>query len=106
MKKPWSMAMVRTTGRGRPYPAEHRARAVEYARARRSEGIGVDRIACELGLARGTLEKWLRRGDFVAVEIVEPNPIERGHWDVHGPRGLRIEGVSLDEVVELWRRLA
>ena len=54
-----------------------------YARARRGEGVGVHRIAHELGIARGTLEKWLQQSDFVAVEIVEPQSAERGRWRGH-----------------------
>jgi hypothetical protein len=105
MKKASSIAMARTRKQGRPYPPEHRARALEYARARNQEGVGVYRIARELGLARGTLEKWLRGSEFVAVEIAEPPSAGRGAWQVHGPHGLRIEGMSFDDVVELWRRL-
>ncbi|MEZ4311922.1 MAG: helix-turn-helix domain-containing protein [Polyangiaceae bacterium] len=101
--------MLETTGvpvlkrRGLRYDARERARAVEYARRRLGQGTSKRAIAGELGIAAPTLERWMAVSAFVPVELVEPS---RGSVVVHGPAGLRVEGLSLVEIAELWRRLA
>jgi transposase len=108
-------------GCGWAYSQEVRSRALEYVGRRRAEGIAVTRIAVELGIPHQTLEYWLNgrkpkpvlvKGALLPVtldgEVVEP--VERvsapGAWVVHGPGGLRIEGLDVAALAELIRRLA
>ena len=98
-------AMVRGGGQGRPYSLSERAQALEYAARRRREGAGLLRIARELGIARGTLVKWIAMPTFDIVKVADV-AARSVHATVHGPRGLRIEGLSVAEIVELIRSLA
>jgi len=96
--------MVRTRGAGRPYDAGDRARVVEHAIARRREGAGIGAIAREVGVSSTTLYEWLREPRFEAVEIV--GRVQRGEGlVVHGPHGVRVEGLSVAELADLLRRL-
>jgi predicted transcriptional regulator len=105
MKEMQAKAMVRTAGAGRPYGAEDRARIVAHAMARRRAGAGVESIAREVGVSSTTLYDWLRRPTFERVEVTT-DVLGRGGHTVHGPRGVRVEGLSLAEVAELLSRLA
>jgi hypothetical protein len=96
--------MERTAGAGRPYAAADRARAVAHALARRREGAGLERIARELGVSRTALVDWLREPSFERVEVIAEES-HHGGLTVHGPHGVRVEGLSLIEVAELLRRL-
>ena len=99
-------AVVRR-GRGRPYPAALRNRVVAFAEQRRSAGVSAERIAGEVGLPAWTLTRWLaRKPAFVPVEIVQSVEPVAPRIVVHGPRGLRIEGLDLGAVVELVARLS
>lgn len=88
---------------GRRYVARERARAVEYARGRLGDGAPLKGIARELGISVSTLERWMRVCAFVPVEV--PTAPTRA-FVVHGPAGLRIEGLALADLAELVRRLA
>jgi predicted transcriptional regulator len=79
---------------------------VKYAQAQRAAGIPIEKIGEEVGVPWRTIRRWLsdaRRGRFHAVEI-EAQP--RAAVVVHGPHGIRVEGLDLDSVAELLRRLA
>ena len=92
-------------GRGRSYPKALRAEVVEYALARRAVGIRIEAIGEELGMPWRTVRGWMprvRAKRFRRIEVVVP----RGDGVVvHGPHGVRIEGLDLDSVAELLRRL-
>lgn len=91
-------------GRGRAYPKDLRAEVVEYARTRRAAGIRLEALGIELGLPWRTIARWLpavRAKRFRRIEIVDA----RRDLVVHGPHGLRVEGLDLDGVAELLRRL-
>jgi hypothetical protein len=96
-------ALARAPGQGRPYRHDERARAIEYTSARRNEGAGLNRIAREIGVARGTLKKWIDAGAFEAVEIAEVVP---RRYTLLGPCAVRIEDLTLEEIAQLVRRLA
>jgi transposase len=96
------VGMVRARGQGRPYPASDRARALDYAARLQREGVGLARIAREVGVAPNTLVKWLRASPFEPVEVVA---VERRGHILHGPRGVRVEGLSLEEIAQLIRSL-
>jgi hypothetical protein len=91
-------------GRGNAYPKKLRAEIVEYARSRRGAAIPIEAIGAELGMPWRTIRRWtppVRGKRFRPIEIVET----RREFVVHGPHGLRIEGLDIDGVAELVRRL-
>ena len=100
-------------GRGRPYPKELLQKLLSYAVARRRQGASIVAVATELGIHFATLARWLgekksgRRFERVDAGAA-PKVAARSLCGlvVHGPRGLRIEGLDLDGVVELLRRVA
>jgi transposase len=98
-------------GRGRPYPKGLLEKLLSYTVARRRQGASVLEVAAELGMNWRTLTRWVgekkaaRR--FERVEVVAtPTPASARALVVHGPRGLRIEGLDLAGLVELMRRVA
>ncbi len=102
---------------GWKYAAEIRERVLAYARRRRAEGGGIKSIAAELGLPWQTLDYWLHgrkpeaRSEKVPLLPVtlEAEVIKRtgeATLVVHGPRGLRIEGLDIEDLADLVRRLA
>jgi transposase-like protein len=86
-------------GAGRRYPPEARQMAADYFRRRRSAGAAISEISRELGVKRHTLAGWTMAPEapassprFVPVRVVEA-PATR--LVVHGPGGVRIEGLDL-----------
>ena len=105
-----TLATTTRSGRGRAYPAQLRAEVVRHAAARIDAGESAATIASELGLCAATLTAWRKReghapSAFARVEVVTATAEHVGAIVVHGPRGLRIEGLSLDGIVALFRRL-
>lgn len=98
-------------GAGRPYPESLRRAAVEHHREREREGASVREVAAELGVSDASLMRWSRTEPeighgFRAIALVA-EPVGRMNGAVvHGPRGLRIEGLTVAELVELWERLS
>ena len=97
-------------GRGRPYPKGLLENLLSYTVARRRQGAKIVEVATELGMKFHTLSRWLGEKRptkrFERVDVVAaPTPAPRA-LVVHGPRGIRIEGLDLAGVVELVRRVA
>lgn len=90
--------------------AELRAAVVEYTLERRKSGLGLTDVAKELGVPKSSLSGWCRlqkktaskRKRMVRVKVAD----RRGGISVHGPGGLRIEGLRLSELAELIRHLS
>lgn len=101
-----ALASAERGGPGRAFPREVRARAMTYVDRRRSDGATDQQIARELGIAAMTFRRWVgsRTAAFRAVAVVDESP--SAPLVVHGPRGLRVEGLDLDHLVELWGRLS
>ena len=104
-------------GRGKAYPEELRRRAVAYFVACRAEGMAITEIGAHLGIPWQTLQKWASVADatlvttngagFERVEVMDTSSsTQRGRVVVHGPRGLCIEGLDVDMLAELIRRLS
>jgi transposase-like protein len=91
---------------------------LRLVRAERDAGRSIASVARRLGICRGTLALWLAaerkvgKAPFRAVEIVRETPKtsesgEEGRRFVVRTRlGVSVEGLSLDDVSEILRRLA
>ena len=107
-----ALATAERAGAGRPYPEVLRVAAVEYRQDREREGAALREVAGELGVSAISLERWSRRSaeretSFRAIELVgEPMRRASAVVVVHGPRGLRIEGLTVVEIAELVERLS
>ena len=99
-------------GRGRAYPRGLLEKVLTYAVARRRQGAKLVEVAAELALSDQTLSRWLgeKRASKKFVKVVAaPEAVSVPNVSpaivVHGPRGLRIEGLELAAVAELVRRV-
>ena len=92
-------------GRGRRYATALRARAIGFAEQRRAEGRSWSEVAAEVGLRVETVRRWcVERGPQMrAVEVVAERA-EHGVTLVTAA-GLRVEGLSVEEVVAVLRAL-
>ena len=106
-------AAQRRGRRGRVYPTELRRDIESYLHDRRDEGGSPYDVAPELGISLTTLVRWRSQArrepglpHLRPVSVLPMPPTLGGAMSVHGPRGLRIEGLDFDGVVELFRRLA
>lgn len=116
-----ALSRVAGTGRGRRYPRRLQRRVVKYYRLRSSQGLSDGEIAAELGIPSKTIVRWhehtplpgrlaLQAPAFEPVHIVQPTAAvantARGPIVVRGPAGLCIEGLDLESLTELVRRLS
>ena len=100
-------------GRGRAYPKGLLEKVLSYTVARRRQGAKLIEVAAELGLHDQALSRWLgekrRANRFDRVQVVAAAPTvamaAASTIVVHGPRGLRIEGLDLAVVADLVRRV-
>jgi transposase len=97
-------------GRGRPYPKGLLEKLLSYTVARRRQGAKLVEVAIELGMKDQTLSRWLGEKrtakGFDRVEVVAvPAVPSAAPILVHGPRGLRIEGLDVAAIAELVRRV-
>jgi len=109
------LARLDNRGRGKAYPEHIRQLAVAYFQSRRDAGATIAEIGAELGLPWRTLYAWATRDSasplpdpgFSPVEILEaPVAHATARFTVEHRSGLRIEGLDLDSLAELLRRLA
>jgi transposase len=95
-------------GRGRAYPRGLLEKLLSYTVARRRQGATILEVASELGMSFRTLGRWLGErkatAGFERVRVVAA-PRAAAVIVVHGPRGLRVEGLDLAAVAELVRRV-
>ena len=96
-------------GRGTRYPSDLHEQVLEHVTARRAQGVTLRAAARELGMSWRTVEHWMHakaRRMPVLRPVTIVRPAERvSHLVVLGPHGLRIEGLAVDEVAELLKRL-
>jgi hypothetical protein len=98
------------TGRGIRYSSELHEQAVACARVRLRGGSSLLAVARDLGLRPQTLARWLeekgRKSRLRPVEITAHGPTsQRGAPVLVTPGGLRIEGLDLESLAVLLRRL-
>lgn len=103
-----------TEGRGprARFSGAFKARVVEYFRERAGQGASQAAVAAELGLSDRTMGRWCRKAGrtaktsaFRAVTL-EAQPARAGGLLVHGPGGLRVEGLDVAGLAELLRALS
>jgi transposase len=98
------------------YTQEQRQEAVAYVRERQQQGAGIEESAKELGMSSWTLSRWgsaarraqqePERAALVPVEVKPARGVARaGGLVVHGPGGVRVEGLSVEDAVALLRGL-
>ena len=97
-------------GRGRAYPKGLLEKLLSYTVARRRQGASIIEVASEVGINFRTLARWLgerKTSRFGRVEVLTSTTAAAATTTVvvHGPRGLRIEGLDLAGVAELVRRV-
>lgn len=95
---------------GRAYPLAIRERATAFIERRRREGASDEGIGRELGISPMTFRRWVARrsasaSSFMLATVDTPPPPAMGIV-VHGPRGVRIEGLDLAGVAALLERLS
>jgi transposase len=92
-------------------PSEVKARVRLYALGRREQGATLSQIGDELGLSVRNVQRWsatgggARRGRAIVPVAVEVIAERRATVSVVSPSGYRLEGVGLDEAVQLLRAL-
>jgi transposase-like protein len=96
-------------GRGRRFPAVLRERIVAWTAARRRRGDWWCELARELGVPANTLKRWSTPRAEEArplrpVQVVEEPPCRT--VTIVAPSGLRIEGVTIADVIAILRGLA
>lgn len=98
-------------GRGKRFPKDLQCRAVDYYRARTQQGSFLSEVARELGLPPPTLRRWVLDAPPPQSEA---RGVQRGQLSIQpgsgapvlvGPGGLRIEGLDLESLAQLLRRL-
>ncbi len=95
------------------YPEDLRAEIIAVARAGRTAGHSLYRLAREIGVSAPTLMEWLRRpahGQLRQVAVAPPAPVTTMTSTtkpvVITPHGLRIEGLDLAGLITVLRDLA
>jgi predicted transcriptional regulator len=93
------------------FPASVRRDALAYARRQRAAGATLQRIASDLGVATNTLDRWLKiepEKKFRPVSVRGTRPANRAKAALvlHGPVGLRVEGLDPEAVAAILRALA
>lgn len=115
----------RARGTRRQFDESFRAEMVGYVRARQAEGGTQEEAAKEVGLSAWTLSRWGRGGQNGPVRRGRPprqrlegsnggfHPVEvkseassPGVLVMHGPWGVRVEGLSVQQVAQLLKELA
>jgi predicted transcriptional regulator len=102
------LAGIERRGRGHRYPPELRKRVTAYAVAHHADGTTPREIGDELGMDSRTVERWLEKehvSGFEQLIVQQDAHAPAGRLVVHGPGGVRIEGLDLDALAELLRKL-
>ena len=110
---------TKTRGEGpQQFTASARLAAAKYARERMTSGERLEDVANELKVKKWTLQKWLQRqgrgnwegqkvkgaGRFERVKVRSAAP-QSTRVVVHGAHGVRVEGLTLENIAALLERL-
>jgi|SRR5688572_17323654 len=93
-------------GKRRKYPMELRQRLVEFVREQRAAGKQLKSIAARVGVSPTLLHRWemKRAGAFRRVEL-QRQPSTSSRYVLRAPHGVRVEGLGVEELVTILRRL-
>lgn len=98
----------RSSKRG-PFSPDLRQQLIAHVAKGRVEGQSVETISRELGLCSKTMYGWLSRAkpsQLRQVQVVSEKPTQVDDTlSMRGPAGTCIEGLSVEDVVAIWRRL-
>jgi len=88
-------------------PSDLKKEIIEFARARRKEGMRLKPLAKELGISQSGLDRWLSRASegFRPVRLVEEPTTSNAALVLWTPGGYRLEGLSARSAAELLRHL-
>ena len=99
---------------GRRYPRRLQKRIIAYCARRRADGVSLRAVVGELGVSLPTLQRWCEAAPTAPTRFREvaiasatgaiPSPSRA--LVVHGPAGLRIEGLDVAALAQLWRSLS
>lgn len=99
-------------GPGRGWPQSLRTEVVAFVRSR-GPSASLTRVAAELGVPAATLARWMRNdapsacADFRPVQLIDGDAYDSSSsYTLLGPCGLRVEGLSLDAIAALLRKVA
>jgi hypothetical protein len=104
------VAALGLRGRGARIPRDLRRDIAEYARRRRSEGIGLDEIAGNVGVSKESVRRWAGRiAPPRAVSVVpvrvRAEAAEHTGLVIQTAHGHRVTGLDLEGAVRLLRIL-
>lgn len=116
IRKQLEAARQRSAGRTQ-YPSELKAEVVVAAAALQDAGSSRQAASRELGLNPVTLSEWQRKAaseddgpdaSMLPVAVITEREVLHNaqHPVVHGPLGVRVEGLDVEGVADLLRRLA
>lgn len=92
-----------------PFDEALREKLMAYAEQRWREGATTREVADELGMSQATVAYWRARRDPelrpVQVAAEAELNVER-RFRLSGPCGTTLEGLTLSDVAELWRKLS
>ena len=93
-------------GKRRHYPEQLRQRIVDYVREQRAAGVALKSIAQVVGVSSTLLHRWdiKRIGKFCRVELGAA-PTRASGCVLHAPHGVRVEGLAVDQLADILRRL-
>jgi transposase len=103
------LLIERGRGAGRRLSVVARSEVVAFIDGAHADGASYGALARELGVSGQTLANWRaqeQRSQLLPVRVSAMPPVASTSIVVHGPRGLRIEGLTLDDVGELYKRLS
>ena len=102
-----AVEQVAERGKRRRYGRELRDRILAYTVERKARGADLETIGADLDVPWRTIARWCATSrkenrSFRRVELIAKG---RSGLTVHGPQGIRIDGMDLDTIAELIRRL-
>ena len=103
------LANAPRSGPGRGLPRALRLEVARYAATRSLEGASITVVARELGIPTATLRRWIASASddaFEVVHLVTPPASVPATFSLTGPAGVRVEGLDLDALAALLRKLA
>lgn len=111
-------AGAKSSGHSR-FTDDGRRLATDYARERKASGVKMEAVAAELKMNKWTLQRWMQRqgrGEFESqpaatkpgfsrVKVKKTAAVPNAQLVVHGGHGVRVEGLTLENVAALLERL-